>query len=70
MKQFFIKPLVQFAVLVTLVCSQFVFAGDHLIGRDDGQNTKPSTIMSNRQSVESSFYMDDIATDIVWGGVK
>lgn len=65
MKQLFVKPFGQFVILVALVFSQFVFAGDLIKKGDDDPSTiyTPSTASF---AMESSLYViDDVTIDIL-----
>lgn len=64
MKQLFLRPMGQFAILATLVFSQFVFAGEPLKD-DDDQFIKPNGIVSNGSTMESSLFVNDITIDMV-----
>ncbi len=65
MKQLIIRPIGQFAILASLVCSQLVFAGDPLKGDTDPGSVPNAPARYSTISDMSSILVNDITIDIV-----
>jgi hypothetical protein len=69
MKNSIISPMGRFAVVLTLVFTQFVFAGD-LIRRDDlDPGSMPLKVVNSSFSTERSFVVDKITAEAVAGNI-
>ena len=65
MKQLIVRPIGQFVILASLVCSQLVFAGGPLKGDTDPGSVPNVTASCNTLSDMSSILVNDITIDIV-----
>jgi len=65
MKQLIVRPIGQFVILASLVCSQLVFAGGPLHGDTDPGSVPNAPAKCNTLSDMTSILVNDITVDIV-----